>query len=80
MKILPLPARWFANLELDVWHSMLQQIDFPNAYTLINDCRSVNEENLMRIDYSGLVSLARELETSDTQTGMDSFYSEGLIA
>jgi hypothetical protein len=80
MKILPRPVRWFANLELDVWDSMLRQIDFPNTYTLINDCRSMNEENLTRIDYSGLIALAKELESSHTRRGMDSFYSEGLIA
>jgi hypothetical protein len=80
MKILPLPIRWFANLELDVWDSMLHQIGFQNTYTLINDCRSINEENLAMINYSGLIALAKELETSSTRLDMDSFYSEGLIA
>lgn len=80
MKVFPLPIRWFANIELDVWHSILQQIGFQNTNTLINDCRSINEENLEKIDYSGLIALAKELEPRNTRIGMDSFYSEGLIA
>jgi hypothetical protein len=59
---------------------MLHQIGFQNTYTLINDCRSINEENLAMINYSGLIALAKELETSSTRLDMDSFYSEGLIA
>lgn len=80
MKVFPLPIRWFANLELDVWSSILQQIGFHNSHILINDCRSINEENIEKIDYSGLIALAKELETSNTRISMDSFYSEGLIA
>jgi hypothetical protein len=80
LQILPLPIRWFANLELDVWSSMLQQIGFQNTSTLINDCKGTNEENLARVDYSGLIALAKELESSNIRIGMDSFYSEGLIA
>jgi hypothetical protein len=80
LQVLPLPIRWFANLELDVWYSILQQIGFQNTYTLINDCRSMNEENLARINYAGLIALTQELEPSNARIGMDSFYSEGLIA
>ena len=32
------PARWFASAELNVWQSMLNQIDFPNADRMIADC------------------------------------------
>jgi hypothetical protein len=40
----------------------------------------MNEENLARIDYAGLIALAKELEPGNARIGMDSFYSEGLIA
>jgi hypothetical protein len=80
MDVLPKPVRWFASLELDVWASMLQQIDFPAVETMINDCRSVNEENLERLDYTGILSLAAELGAFESQRGIESFYREGLVA
>ena len=79
MEMLPKPVHWFANLELDVWDAMLRQIGFPHAHELIHDCKSINEQNLMKLDYSALIALAEELEYGDTHVGMDSFYREGLI-
>jgi hypothetical protein len=47
------------------WHgvcsllrAMLRQIGFRATDTVIRDCRSANEENLARIDYAGLITLA----------------------
>jgi hypothetical protein len=60
IEVLPKPVHWFANIELDVWQAMLRQIGFRAADTVIRDCRSVNEENLARIDYSDLIALAQE--------------------
>lgn len=79
MYVLPKPVTWFANLELDVWHAMLDQIGFPNTTNLINDCKGMHEAGLLKLDYSGLVSLAQELGIYNTTIGMDSFYQEGLM-
>jgi para-aminobenzoate N-oxygenase AurF len=77
--VLPKPVRWFASLELDVWDSMLRQIEFSHTNRVIRDCKSINEENLARIDYSGLIALAEELEILNVQRGIDSFSREGLM-
>ncbi len=79
MDILPKPVRWFANLELDVWNAMLQEIGFSNTETIIGDCRSINEENIAKIDYTGIITLAEELGMLDRERGRDSFYKEGLL-
>jgi hypothetical protein len=78
-EVLPKPVHWFANIELDVWQAMLQHIGFGAADTVIRDCRSANEENLARIDYSELIALAEELGLLDLQRGLDSFAREGLV-
>jgi hypothetical protein len=41
---LPKPVHWFANIELDVWQAMLQQVGFRATDTVISNCRSANEE------------------------------------
>jgi hypothetical protein len=78
-EVLPQPVRWFANVELDVWQAMLQQIGFPATDTVIGDCRSANEENLARIDYADLIALAEELDLLQGQRGLDSFTRAGLV-
>ena len=80
IKVLPKPVRWFANTELDVWQSMLQQIGFSHTEAIINDCRAFNEVNLKNIDYSDLISLVEEIGILDSTIGIDSFASEGIIA
>jgi hypothetical protein len=77
--VLPKPVHWFANSELEVWQAMLQQIGFRATDTVIRDCRSANEENLARIDYSDVIALAQELGLLDMQRGLDSFAREGLV-
>jgi hypothetical protein len=77
--VLPKPVRWFASLELDVWDSMLRQIEFPHTNRVISDCKSINEENLARINYSDLIALAEELGILNVQRGIDSFSREGLM-
>ena len=79
LEVLPQPVHWFANGELDVWQAMLQQIGFPATDTVIGDCRSANEENLARVDYSGLITLAEELGLLEGQRGLESFAREGLV-
>lgn len=78
-QVLPLPVRWFANLELDVWHTMLEHIRFPGTAQLIRECREVSEDNLATLDYSDLVSLADELGMLQSQQAVDSFGKEGLL-
>lgn len=41
-KVLALPMSWLADLELDLWLSMLQQIGFARADNMINDCKQLN--------------------------------------
>jgi hypothetical protein len=79
VEVLPQPVRWFANIELDVWQAMLQQIGFPATDAVIRDCRSANEVNLARIDYSELIALAEELGLLHGQRGVDSFARAGLV-
>src|SRR5215510_9922640 len=59
IEVLPKAVHWFANSELEVWQAMLQQIGFRATDTVIHDCRSANEANLARIDYTDLITLQR---------------------
>ena len=79
IEVLPKPVHWFANIELEVWQAMLQHIGFRATDTVIRDCRSANEENLARIDYSDLIALAEELDLLEGQRGLDSFARAGLV-
>jgi len=79
IEVLPKPVHWFANSELEVWQAMLQQIGFRATATVIRDCRSANEENLARIDYADLITLAEELGLFEGQRGLDSFARAGLV-
>ena len=58
---------------------MLQQIGFRATATVIRDCRSANEENLARIDYADLITLAEELGLLEGKRGLDSFARAGLV-
>ncbi|WP_435100464.1 diiron oxygenase [Arhodomonas sp. AD133] len=79
VEVLPKPVRWFADQELDVWQSMLAQIDFPGYEGIIRDCRNVAQWRLDRLDYSELEELADELGILDSQHGVDSFGRAGLL-
>ena len=78
MEILPKPVFWFANSELDVWKTMLEQVGFQKTDRVIADCADA-EVNLMRIDYSGVTKLAEELGILNSSRGIDSFGSAGLL-
>lgn len=80
INVLPKPVRWFANTELNVWKSMLQQIGFSQVESVINDCAASNEVDLMSIDYTDLISLAEEVGILDSALGIDSFSREGIFA
>ncbi len=77
--MLPKPVRWFANMELIVWKAMLEQIGFPHTERVIADCVAMNEINLMRIDYTGIMALATEVGIFDCERGIESFGREGLL-
>ena len=78
-KILPKPVHWFADAELEVWYSMLQQINFPNVKRIIQDTAAEKEVDLLRIDYSDVIKLAKELGVLDSAVGADSFTQAGLF-
>lgn len=77
-EILAKPVQWFADRELDVWQSVLEQIGFENALKMIKDCKHSSSENLNYIDYSELISLANEIGVMNIPIGFESFYNEGL--
>ena len=77
--VLPLPVRWFANSELEVWQTMLEYVGFSKTRSLIAECAVTDEVNLTRIDYSGVISLAEELGVLNSQQGIDSFARQGLL-
>ncbi len=61
LKVLPEPAAWFANAELEVWRAMLQQIDFPNADRIIDDCAGEAARHRTHLDLSTLDDLYQDL-------------------
>lgn len=79
IEILPKPVRWFANTELTVWHAILKQIGFAHTEKVIADCTAINEVNLLRVDYTGIMSLAEELGILNSSRGVDSFGQAGLL-
>lgn len=78
-ELLPKPVRWFASMELGVWESMLQQINFPNAEHMMKDLLPSADVNLLRIDYSKIVLLAEELGILDSEQGAECFGRLGLL-
>lgn len=76
--VLPLPVRWFANQELDLWECMLQQVEFPGASSMISELRHHNDVNLQRVDYQELVDIAQEIGLLDSPDGRLSFNAAGL--
>lgn len=63
LQMLAKPARWFASAELDVWQSMLRQIEFPNADRMIADCRDQNDLAIQSsLDLTTLQRLYEDLE------------------
>ncbi|WP_257542031.1 diiron oxygenase [Sphingobium sp. CFD-1] len=79
-EILPKPIAWFADMELDVWESVLQQLQIPGAASIIADCRPLNANAALRVDYSGVTELARNLGVLDTACGQDGFLALGIAA
>ena len=78
--VLPKPVRWFVSRELKVWRSVLEQLGFEGTDKLIDDTMEASRDELLRIDYSELITLAQEIGILDTAIGADSFHREGLIS
>lgn len=78
-EILPKPVKWFLDQELDVWQSVLKQIDFKDAGKMIRDCKRDYQKLPDYINYSNLVLLADELGITQNPAGLASFYQEGLL-
>ena len=76
--MLPKPITWFADMELDIWQSVLDQLRIPNARTIIEDCRPLNQRAHERVDYSGVVELSRDVGILATETGRRSFARQGI--
>lgn len=55
------PLAWFSSLELEVWRSMLQQIGFPYADQIIDDCAREHEFDLRSRDFSAINQMASNL-------------------
>src|SRR5262249_6098809 len=55
------PMAWFSSLELDVWRSMLEQIEFPRAGGIIADCAARQGYDLTRRDFSAVTEMATML-------------------
>jgi hypothetical protein len=46
---------------------------------MIRECKAELEVDLPSLDYSGIVSLAKEIGILDTRPGVESFERQGLI-
>src|SRR3546814_19816601 len=68
-EVLPKPIAWFADMELDIWGSVLQQLGIPGHDRFIADCRPLNADVTNRVNYSGVTALARNLGVLDTAGG-----------
>lgn len=76
IEVLPKPLYWFADKELEVWRSVLDQIGFARAEEVYIDCRAGETSNLGSIDYTQLIELVQEL---DPKRGRDSLGKMGLL-
>jgi len=61
LQILPEPAAWFANAELEIWRAMLKQIGFPNADRMLDDCGREARLHDIHLDLSAFDDLYAEL-------------------
>ena len=78
-EVLPKPVLWFADPELEIWLAILDQLGVRNARTIIADCESMHGASLQRLDYSGIVELAKEIGILDSAIGRESFERHGLL-
>jgi hypothetical protein len=62
------PIVWFADKDLELWHAYLKSIGFEGADAMIADChKQAAVANLRDIDYSEIISLAKEIGIKDIE-------------
>lgn len=79
-EVMPKPIQWFADMELDIWDAVLRQLDIVEGKTIIADCQPLNANATQRVDYSGVINLARNIGVFDTNAGRESFGLLGIAA
>lgn len=79
-EVLPKPIIWFADMELDIWASVLEQLGIPAHDRIIADCRPLNADAVKRVDHSGVTALAQNLGMFEHTRGQDSFLALGIAA
>lgn len=63
--ILPYPIYWFVDNDLNVWDTLLQQINFKPGSSMLADCRSELKSPMEQADFTDLIKLAQELDIDD---------------
>ena len=63
--VLPYPIYWFVDNDLNVWDTLLQQINFEPGNSMLNDCRSELKSPMEQADFTELIKLAKELDIDD---------------
>lgn len=67
-RVLPYPVCWLVDNDLNLWDKLLQQINFKEGRSMINDCK-INLKNPMeQANFSDLIKLAEELGIYDINT------------
>lgn len=64
------PSAWFASPELEVWRTMLRQIDFPGAEEMIRDCQAQQRGKDVHLDVSTLETLLADLGVENNMRSM----------
>lgn len=76
VNVIPKAVYWFADHELEIWQSCLEQIGFKHSQKLYSDCQQLKNHNLMNIDYGEVIELVQEL---DPIRGEESLAKMGLM-
>jgi hypothetical protein len=77
-ELLPEPVTWFADRELSTWSVVLEQIGFPDAEEMIRETSAAGDVDLVTLDHSGVVTMARDLGLLETAAGQDAFLRSGI--
>ncbi|MEM7591878.1 MAG: diiron oxygenase [Cyanobacteria bacterium P01_A01_bin.83] len=67
-QVLPYPVYWLVDNDLDQWDLLLQQVNFQQGTTMLNDYRKNLKSPLEQADFSALIKLGKELGIDDINT------------
>lgn len=67
-RVLPYPVCWLVDNDLNVWDTLLQEINFGTGRSMINDCRVKLKSPMEQADFSSLIKLAKEIGIDDIDT------------